>query len=204
MKTRKIVQVVCAGALCFGLLGTAAAQDKGAAGKGGGMDPKMAEMMKKAEANATPGEQHKWLAKAAGKWTVASKWWMDPKAPPMESKGTAEFSMILNGLYLKQDYAGEMMGKPFKGMGLNGYDHFRKQFTSLWIDDASSQMMTAYGTADKDGKSVTFNGTMDDPMMGKKNMKVKMVIAYKDDTTMTWEMWTGKMKMGEMTYTRAK
>ena len=78
------------------------------------------EIYKKA---GTPGEPHKLLAKLEGSWTTRSRGWMDPGEPPVESTGTCEQRMILDGHYLRQEYAGDMMGAPFTGINLLGYDN---------------------------------------------------------------------------------
>ncbi|MGH8590598.1 MAG: DUF1579 family protein, partial [Gammaproteobacteria bacterium] len=42
------------------------------------------------EKAAQPGPQHQWLARKAGRWEFAGKFWMDPTKPPTESVGTVE------------------------------------------------------------------------------------------------------------------
>src|SRR4051812_27745850 len=79
-----------------------------------------------------PGPQHAQMAKLAGSYTVAGKMWMDPAGPAVETKGTAEFTVILDGRYVRQDYKGSMpMGPgqemPFTGIGLDGYDNVAKK-----------------------------------------------------------------------------
>jgi hypothetical protein len=71
----------------------------------------------------TPGAPHKLLARLAGNWTTRTKSWMDPNEPPMESTGTCQQKMLFDGRYLHQEYAGDMMGSPFAGVNLIGYDN---------------------------------------------------------------------------------
>ncbi len=101
-----------------------------------------------------------------------------------------------------------MMGQAFQGIGYTGYDNMKQQFLSTWMDGGATSVTVAYGTLDKDGKSITFTGTMDDPMTGEKNKKVKQILRWTDDNTMVYEMWDsakGKdWKAVEITYTRAK
>src|SRR5262245_50030561 len=50
------------------------------------LDPKMEEMMKKAEAACMPGTVHKLLEPLVGEWNVEVKMWMVSDAPPTVSK----------------------------------------------------------------------------------------------------------------------
>jgi len=85
------------------------------------MDPQaMMEMWKKL---GTPGEPHKLFASLAGSWTTQTKEWMEPDKPPAESTGTAEMKMLLDGRFLYQEYNGQMMGRPFTGIGIDAYDN---------------------------------------------------------------------------------
>jgi Protein of unknown function (DUF1579) len=165
-------------------------------------------MMKVWKEVATPGAPHALLARLAGSWETTTKTWMEPGTPPGVTKGTAEFSMILGGRFLQQQATGEMMGMPFTGMGLTGYDNFRKEYTMLWVDDSGTAMYSAEGTADASGKTITFKGTSDDPYTGKKNQPVKYVSTIVDDNTQLFEIYgfqDGKeTKMMEMTYERKK
>jgi hypothetical protein len=133
---------------------------------------------------------------------------MGPGAPAQEAKGTAEFTAVLGGRFVRQDFTGDMMGQPFHGVGYTGYDNFKGQFVSTWMDDMSTGVMTSAGAADKDGKSVTLTGLMDEPMTGEKNKKVKQVLKIVDDNTMTFQMYDnahGKEWVAlEIDYTRAK
>ena len=56
-----------------------------------------------------PGPMQKMLEKHVGKWKTVNKYWQYPGAEPMVSKGTAEYTMILGGRYLKGTFSGIMM-----------------------------------------------------------------------------------------------
>jgi hypothetical protein len=165
-------------------------------------------MMKRWEAAATPGAAHKVLDPLVGEWNVASKWWMSPDQPPMESKGTVTTRWILGGRFLQDDFSGDMMGKPMKGMGLTGYDNLKKKYTSFWVDETSTAMYTSEGDASEDGKVITFLGKMDDVMTGEKNKTIKFVVRIVNASKHIFEMFDmpkndGKgMKCAEMIYTK--
>ncbi|HSE62137.1 MAG TPA: DUF1579 domain-containing protein [Thermoanaerobaculia bacterium] len=174
-----------------------------AAGK---MDEKaMMEMMAK---YSTPGEEHKKLESFVGTWDTTAKMWMEPGAPPQESKGVSENKMALGGRFLEQSFEGTMMNQPFTGKGYTGYDIYKKQYVGTWMDTMGTAIMSATGKADPSGKMITFTGAMDDPMSGKK-MDFKEVVTLVDDDHHTFEMWMpgpdGKMfKMMEIQYTKRK
>jgi hypothetical protein len=156
---------------------------------------------------ATPGDQHKSLAAAEGNWDTLTKSWMDPSQPPVESKGTCTQKMILGGRFLQQDCASEMMGHPFNGTGVTGYDNFKKKYVATWMDSMGTGVYMFEGTGTPDGKEITFHGGWEDPVEGP--MKVRSVSKFVDANTSIFEMYgTGKsgkeMKMMEITYTRKK
>src|SRR3954462_15710324 len=75
-----------------------------------------AAAMKKWQESMTPGDVHKMLASADGKWTTEVTMWEDEKKPPMKSTGSCENRMILGGRFQESTHKGTMMGKPFEGM----------------------------------------------------------------------------------------
>jgi len=98
--------------------------------------PNMEEMTKKMQEFATPGPAHKALDALAGEWNVEARYSMGgPGTPPTTSKGVAVTRWILGGRYLQEEFSGEMMGRPFKGIGVTGYDNFKKKYISTWVDD---------------------------------------------------------------------
>jgi len=153
----------------------------------------------------TPGEPHKALAKLEGSWTTRSLGWMEPGKPPVESFGTCEQKLILDGHYLQQVYTGDMMGKPFSGISILGYDNVTKKYQSIWIDSMSTGVYFFEGTAGKDGRTITQKSRYVDPVKGPSIWRT--VTRIKDDNTQEFEMFLtpkGKKeeKMMEMTITR--
>jgi hypothetical protein len=202
---------VVAALLCLVVAGQSFGQGKNETKeKGQQATPEMQEMMKKWQEVMTPGEPHKMLQQMAGTWDVVTKNWMGgPGTEPSVTQGTAEMKMLLGGRYLQQDVAGEMMGMPFSGMGLTGYDNFKKKYVSFWIDNMGTGMYTMEGEMDKDGKSCTYWGLMDDPMTGEKDKKVKYVLTMDGPDKQLFRIYDvsafgEKDPTMEMTYTRKK
>ena len=165
----------------------------------------MQAMMDTYKKLAIPGEPHKQLASLAGSWTTKTKEWMDPNKPPMESTGTCEEKMMLDGRFLQQECTGDMMGQPFTGIGVTGYDNYTKKYVSTWMSSMGTGIFVMEGAASDDGKTITLQGSHKDPTWGV--MKHRAVWKFVDANTQTFEMYTvgkpGKeMKMMEITYNR--
>jgi hypothetical protein len=169
--------------------------------------PDMNAMMDAYKQLATPGEPHKQLASMAGSWTTTTKEWMDPSKPPMESKGTCEEKVVLDGRFLQQECRGEMMGQPFAGIGMIGYDNLTKKYVTTWMSSMGTGIFLMEGTGSPDGKVITLNGSHPDPFQGV--MKHRAIWKLVDPNTQTFEMHGAygddkETKMMEITYTRKK
>ncbi len=148
----------------------------------------MQQMMAEYEKLAQPGPEHKWLMDEAGNWTAAVKWWMEPGKPPMESQGGAEVRSVLGGRFVQEHFTGTMMGKPFEGFGLVGYDNLKKKFVMTWADSMGTGIVYAEGTGDQ--KQRTFTG--EELMPGGKKRPFKWVIKY-EKNKFSMEMWAPGM-----------
>lgn len=167
------------------------------------MDPQaVMELWKKL---GTPGEPHKLFAGLAGSWTTTTKEWMEPGKPPTVSTGTAEMKMLLDGRFLYQEYNSQMMGQPFSGIGIDGYDNMTKKYVTAWIDTMGTGIFFMEGTASPDGKTITLKGSHPEPGGGK--MTHRAVWKIVDSNAQTFDMYGthqgGKeMKVLEITYTK--
>ena len=171
------------------------------------MTPDMAEMMKALEASATPGPNHKLLERWVGRWDTTMKVMM-PGAPAMESRGTAEFSWLMEGRWLQEKMTGDMMGHPMQGFSITGYDNFNKCFVSTWVDNHTTMMVHSSGSMDRSGKVLTMFGKMDEPMTGEHNKTVRFQTTIIDEDTHRLnidEVQYGQpFTVLEITYKRAK
>jgi len=167
------------------------------------MEPQaMMELWKQA---ATPGEPHKLFASLVGSWTTSTKEWMEPGKPPTESTGTAEMKMLLDGRFLYQEYNSQMMGQPFSGIGIDGYDNMTKKYVTAWIDTMGTGIFIMEGTASVDSKTITLKGSHPEPGGGK--MSHRAVWKIIDQNNQTFDMYgthhgQKEMKVLEITYTR--
>jgi hypothetical protein len=171
-----------------------------------------AEMMRKWMATAQPGKFHERLGYFVGDWTVESRMWMggEGSGPPMESKGEATFRWLMEGRWLAQDYTGSMpmMGE-FKGFLLQGYDNFRKQYVSVWVDSIGTAMSTMAGGIDRTGRIIEMFGTMDEPGLDQIGKTAKFAVRITGDDAFVFEIHDldiigGNTKVMELLYTRVK
>ncbi len=132
---------------------------------------------------------HEALKYFAGRWRVEGKMWAAPGAPPTESVNTNEGEMILGGRYVRLVYKGEMMGQPFEGHQISGYDNIEKAYKTFWIDNTSTSFYLLTGTYDAAKKTYTFTGRWADPLGS--TSPVRMIIKivspdeYASETYMT-------------------
>jgi hypothetical protein len=100
-----------------------------------------------------------------------------------------------------------MMGNPFTGIGVTGYDNHTQKYVSTWIDSMGTAIPFFEGTGSADGKTITQEACYEDPIKGP--MKWGSVTRIVDDNTHVFEMYgtdkSGKEeKMMEITYTRKR
>lgn len=178
---------------------SAAAQDN----KAPPMTPEMKAMMEAFQKAGTPGAEHRKLASLAGTYDLTVKSWHAPGTPPTTDTGTATRRMILGDRVLVEEVSSQMMGQPFTGQGLHGYDNVTGKHWSTWNDSMSTGLMVSEGTCDA-SMACTFTGTYHDPV-SKKPMTSRMTTRWSDKNTEVFEMYApgpdGKeAKMMEITY----
>ena len=187
--------------LCIALIvSPALAKDKKA---GKPMDKEA--MMELWKQRGTPGEPHKLFATLAGSWATATKEWMEPGKPAIESSGTAEMKMLLDGRFLYQEFNGQMMGQPFNGIGIDAYDNMKKKYVTAWMDSMGTGIFLMEGTASPDGKTITLRGSHPEPGGGQ--MTHRAVWKIIDANNQTFDMYGAhhgqkEMKVLEITYQR--
>lgn len=122
----------------------------------------MAEWMKL----SAPSEHHKFLDAFVGTWKTTSKMWMGgPGSQTVESTGTSEFKWTLGNRFLMEEHHGAMMGVPYDGIGMTGYDNFRNVYTTTWCSNQQTNMLTMTGTRNPETGVFTYFGQMDEPSL---------------------------------------
>jgi hypothetical protein len=201
MKYRQLIGCVCLVVVTAAITSQVVSQDQ----KGQMPQGEMPEWMK----YSLPGEHHKAMEPMLGKWEYTSKIWMDPAQPPMESPGTIEYKSILDGRYIVGKYRGTMMGEPFEGTDIMGYDNFRGEYVTIWLDNHSTAPMITRGQFDPATKKITMMGKADDMMTGRRDAPIRTVTDVSNPDRTTFTMYCtepdGKeSKCLEVSSTRAK
>src|SRR5437016_14428642 len=160
--------------------------------------PNEAEMMKQMMELAKLNENHKLLAELAGSWSTSVKM-MEPGKEPTVSKGSVTYKSIMNDGYVIGDQSGSMKmpgadGKmkdfTFKGMSVDGYDNVKQKFTSSWMDNMGTGIMTMEGTYDPATKTFTYTGEME--MMPGMKTHVRSVVHPTDKNHHTFEWYENR------------
>ena len=200
-----IKMTVLALALGFAASNPVSAADE----KAPAMDPKKAEMMKAWHEASTPGAEHAMLKSLVGKWKVTSKSWESEGSKPEETVGTSTFKSIMGGRFVQQDFKGKMMGMPYEGTGMLGFNNITKKFESSWYDSMSTASMNFEGTYDAATKTISEAGEFECPVRkGPQKMRSEFKMVDKDTVQFTMympDMITGKEYKGmEQVYKRTK
>ncbi len=167
-----------------------------------------AAMMRAWTAYMTPGEVHKALASDVGKWNCTMTFWEGPGAEAEKAESKAEIKMAFGGKYQEAYYTGDMMGMPFEGKSVMGYNNASGKVFSTWYDNMGTGMMIAEGDYDSAAKKFKVSGEMTDPMT-KKSKKFREEYTIVDQGTRRMSMFDqapggGEYKSMEIVMTRAE
>ena len=188
---------------CAALSGAALAQGE----KPG--EPSHEEMMKVFEEMARPGPEHAMLGETAGRWNCQVKSWHDPKGDPEVSEGTDESEAIFGGRYIRSHFKGAMMGQPYEGLGVMGFDKGKKKFVGTWFDSMGTGILTYEGDYDAGKKELICRGSYTNPMTGTED-HCRLVTRFENPDRHVFEFWGPNPEGGvesrwmEITYNRIK
>ncbi|MBX3463844.1 MAG: DUF1579 family protein [Planctomycetes bacterium] len=132
-----------------------------------------------------PSAEHALLAKGLGEWTAT----VTSTAPGGESaveQGRERVMPICGGKWFWSDFEGTMMGAPFRGHALTGYDPNAKRYVNFWIDSMSPTHSRCEGTHGAEEKAWTYTGVCTD--MAGKPAKIHQTLVQKDDDTRDLQM----------------
>jgi hypothetical protein len=153
----------------------------------------------------TPGPAHQELAKKVGTYTAQVKSWQAPGTDPSIEQGTAKRRMMLDGRVMTEKFSSTMMGQPFRGHSMTGFDNVTGKYWSTWNDNMTTGLMTSEGSCDAK-QTCTFTGSWVEPV-SKQEVTSRMVSRWTSPTTEVFEMYApgpdGKeFLMMEITYTK--
>ncbi|MBI1826995.1 MAG: DUF1579 family protein [Planctomycetes bacterium] len=163
--------------------------DHPGAGKPGEMSPEMKAHMEV----MMPGPEHQKLAKYAGSWTFKSTM-TRAGAPPEETDGAADLDMAFEGRFLHEHNKGTMMGMPFEGGKLVGFNRGSKKYEAVWAYTMGTGILTMNGASDDGGKTIKFSAAFDNEVGAHETFNV--TYTFTDDDHFTVKMDGGKMPDG--------
>ena len=105
----------------------------------------------------------------------------------LEEIGTATRKMALDGRVLIEEVYSTMMGTPFTGHGMTGFDNVTGKYWSTWTDSMSTGLMISEGTCDAQ-QNCTFTGSWNDPIK-KGPVNSRMTSRWTSPTTEIFEMY---------------
>jgi hypothetical protein len=134
-----------------------------------------------------PGPEHEVLKSDAGVWDATVEVFPGPGAPAMVSKGV-ETNAMMGSLWLVTDFKSEMMGQPFQGHGISGWDPAKRKYVSTWTDTMSTSLGLMEASYDAAKKTMT--GSMNGPDATGKIVAMRMVTEYKDADNRVFSMYS--------------
>lgn len=154
-----------------------------------------------------PTPHHLAMKRLEGTWDAVVTMQMGPGKAPMVSKAVEVNRLVPGGLWLTSEFQSEMMGMPFEGRGIFGYDTGRHRHVGTWADSMVTGLALPVGTCKDDCRETTM--TFEGPGMDGKPVTYKEVTVEKDDDHRVMTMYTkakgGKFQLNmEIAYTRRK
>jgi len=154
---------------------------------------------------AQPTDEHRSLARFAGKWRADVSLWMDPSGEPTRSSGVMTSMMVLGDRFLQQDYQDD--AGMFAGKGFWGYNTVSQRFEGFWIDAMGTFFQIEYGRHDPGKDEYHMSGELLNPMT-KQPMKKRSVITVNSPGEHQIEMFFSGPDMPEsramlISYTKA-
>jgi hypothetical protein len=84
------------------------------------------------EALTVPSDPHELLAGTVGDWALTIRVWSAPNTEPQESAGTATGRWILGERFVQTTFEGEVMGREFEALKIEGYENATQEYVSTW------------------------------------------------------------------------
>lgn len=133
-----------------------------------------------------PGEPHEVLADTVGEWDLTIRVWSTPEGEPTETRGTASGHWILGERFVETTYKGEVMGRAFEGLKIEGYENAAEEYVSTWRDNLGTYTLVFRGRCDDPCSVRTMIADFLDPVSDQK-LKVKGVTTISETDSYLYE-----------------
>ncbi len=137
----------------------------------------LAAMMARAKAFTQPSEHHELLKRFIGTWDTELRLTSFGEEASVD-KGTATFSWLMEGRWLKQESTGTVMGMPNQSFMILGYDNFKQSYVAVTVGTFDTAMITVEGDLDPGGDVLIVYGTLDEYLTGEHDKMVKAVYRF--------------------------
>ncbi|HEX5008924.1 MAG TPA: DUF1579 family protein, partial [Planctomycetota bacterium] len=116
---------------------------------------------------AAVGDEQKWLAGFVGKWKTVTRQTLKPGTPPIESAGSSEFKMFMDGRFLVESNNSAGGVGNCSGMGVIGFNNLTGKYERVWFDSHSTAMVKSEGSFTKGRDEIRWVDQFTDPGLGK-------------------------------------
>lgn len=128
-----------------------------------------------------PGPEHAKLKELVGEWDAVIT------ASGQESKGSATYKSICDGMWIASEFSGALGELKFTGHGIDGYDLQKKKYVGVWVDSLSSSPMQFAGNIDEKSKLLVMTG--EGVNMEGKVEKVKTTTEFKTKDNFIFKLY---------------
>lgn len=104
------------------------------------------------------------LASEIGTWDAKVRSWPGPNVTPNVTKAVERNRMLGKSAWLISDLEGSVLGRPYEGHRVVGYDAKKKRFVGTWINTLSPGIVTLEGSWDAKQRTRTMWLDMRHPM----------------------------------------
>ena len=148
--------------------------------------------------HSEPTVHHDVLDNLWGKWQYAVTIDGDVANEPLILD--ADYRWALGGRFLVGRYDGYVDGGLFQAREILGYDSFRGEYRSVWVDNNTTAFTLSTGEYDARTKTLTFKGVQDNVEKNLRDEPFRFVYRFIDDDHFRIEIWrpdpAGKMVKG--------
>lgn len=135
-----------------------------------------------------PGKPHEVLAGTVGEWGLTIRVWSTPEGEATETKGAATGRWILGERFVETTYQGEVMGRPFEALKIEGYEKVTQEYVSTWRDSLGTYTLVFTGTCGDDCRERTMIASFQDPI-SKQELHIKGLTTLTGDDSYTYESY---------------
>ena len=130
--------------------------------------------------HSEPTPQHDVLDNLWGKWHYA----VTIESGDGETEALtldADYRWALGGRFLIGRYDGHVNGALFQAREILGYDSFRGEYRSVWVDNNTTAFTLSTGEYDARKRTLTFKGVQDDVEKNLRDQPFTLVYRFADD-----------------------